>query len=222
MRMRNLTGKRFGMLVAMRRVHLTEKMTGWLCQCDCGQTWKGPTNVLTSGNTESCGCRRGGATHGHMRGGTPSQSYSSWKNMMSRCYQPSYPSYEHYQKLGITVCDRWRNGDGEKTAFECFLEDMGERPGETTLDRHPNNDGNYEPWNCRWATKREQANNRRTNKLFEYQGQMITFAELVRETGMDKELLRHRLLRAGWTLEEALAAPKQQGRRKDTERPRLA
>jgi hypothetical protein len=74
----------------------------------------------------------------------------------------------------------------------------------------------------RWATKREQANNRRTNKRFAYQGEMLTFAGLVRATGMDKELLRHRLLRAGWTLDEALSRPKQQGRRRDAERPKTA
>lgn len=221
--MLDLTGQRFGMLVALERVHISEKNTGWLCQCDCGQTWMGPTNVLRFGNTASCGCRRGGATHGHMRGGEKSPTYSSWKAMISRCYHSSSPSYEHYQKLGITVCDRWRYGEGEKTAFECFLDDMGERTSkDLTLDRHPNNDGNYEPGNCRWASKRDQANNRRTNKLFEHQGRTMTFAQLVRATGLEKELLRHRLLRAGWTVEEALNAPKQQGRRKGTERPRIS
>lgn len=211
------------MLVAIERVFLSDnKTSAWRCRCDCGKEWHGPTEVLRNGNTKSCGCRRGGASHGHMRGGRASKTYSSWANMISRCTQPSSPAFVHYQKLGVAICPRWLDGEGGLNAFECFLEDMGERPDGMTLDRHPNNDGDYEPGNCRWATKREQANNRRTNKLFEYQGRTMTFAELVRETGMDKELLRHRLLRAGWTLEEALAAPKQQGRRSGDARPRLS
>lgn len=219
--MRHLAGQKFGMLVVFERVPLGNG-TGWLCNCDCGKTWTGPTSRLTSGNTESCGCRRGGASHGHVRGNVKSKTYGSWAAMLSRCYQPSNPAFAHYQKLGITVCSRWRTGEGGKGAFECFLADMGERPSkEMTIDRE-DNDGHYGPDNCRWATRQEQANNRRTNKLFEYQGRTVTFADLVRETGMDKEFLRHRLLRAGWTLEEALAAPKQQGRRKGTERPRLS
>ena len=155
-------------------------------------------------------------THGHSAGGQMTPTYSSWRAMIGRLTHPSSSGYEHYRALGITVCDRWRHGESGKSGFECFLEDVGERPSmERTLDRHPNNDGNYEPGNVRWASKREQANNRRTNKMFEYQGETITFAELVRRTGMDKDFLRHRLLRAGWTLEQALAAPKQQGRRVD-------
>lgn len=129
--------------------------------------------------------------------------------MIARCTLPSNPAYEHYKRLGITVCERWLD-------YRNFLADMGERPSLAhSLDRWPNNDGNYEPGNVRWATRREQANNRRTNVLFEYQGEAITFAELVRRTGMDKELLRHRLLRAGWPLEKALTAAKQPGARTD-------
>jgi hypothetical protein len=124
--------------------------------------------------------------------------------MIGRCTYPSSAGFAHYQARGIAVCDRWRD-------FVAFLADMGERPAGTTLERIDNLRG-YESDNCRWATRREQANNRVTNKHFDYQGQRLTFAELVRATGMDKELLRHRLLRAGWSLDAAINTPKSQGR----------
>jgi len=121
---------------------------------------------------------------------------------MSRCFQPSSPAYAYYQSIGVTVCERWRT-------FENFLADMGERPGlEFTIDRHPNKLGNYEPGNCRWATKREQANNRVTNKLLEYRGKTYTMVELARHAGMTKEFLRGRL-RAGWSVTDAVEKPRQ-------------
>jgi hypothetical protein len=123
--------------------------------------------------------------------------------MISRCTQPSHPAFAYYQKRGITVCERWRK-------FENFLADMGERPGsagEYTLDRIDNDRG-YEPGNCRWATKREQANNRVTNLHFTYKGKQYTLAELSRETGVSKELLRSRLYRrGGWSVEGAVETP---------------
>jgi hypothetical protein len=121
--------------------------------------------------------------------------------MIGRCTLPSVSGYAHYKKRGITVCERWR-------VFENFLADMGERPPGTTLDRWPNNDGNYEPGNCRWATKREQANNRITNILFTYEGRQYTLANLARYAGVDKELLRARLVRpGGWSVEGAIKTP---------------
>lgn len=133
--------------------------------------------------------------------------------MIARCTQPSNPAFAYYTANGITVCDRWRT-------FELFLADMGERPSLAhSLDRFPDKTGNYEPGNVRWATKREQANNRVTNVLFEHGGETITFAELVRRTGKPKELLRSRLLRAPkpWSVEEAISRPLSRGRRTDLE-----
>lgn len=146
--------------------------------------------------------------HGHTSRGVTTPTYNSWHNMIARCTQPSNPAFQHYKRRGVRVCDRWR-------IFENFLEDMGERPKGTTLDRFPDNDGHYEPGNVRWATKREQANNRVTNVRFTYRGEELTFADLVRRTGLNKELLRHRLLRAGWPLEKALNTPPCPGARTD-------
>lgn len=121
--------------------------------------------------------------------------------MIARCTQPSAAGYEHYKSRGITVCDRWRS-------FENFLADMGERPGglrEYTLERI-NNDGNYEPGNCRWTTWQRQGNNRSTNRRFAYRGTEYTLADLARITGIPKERLRYRLVRpGGWSVEDALA-----------------
>ena len=121
--------------------------------------------------------------------------------MISRCTQPSNPAFEHYRKRGIKFCERWRS-------FENFFADMGERPTRTSLDRWPNNAGNYEPGNCRWATKREQANNRVTNLWFRYRGKDYTLADLARATGVQKETLRARLVRpGGWKVKDAVETP---------------
>lgn len=140
--------------------------------------------------------------HGHTWTGGKSATYRAWQNMLARCTQPSSPAYRYYKARGITVCRRWRR-------FAHFLADMGERPVGTTLDRFPDNGGNYRPGNCRWATKIQQANNRVTNLHFEYGGRTYTLAELARATGVPKDLLRQRLLRAKrkWTVAGAVETP---------------
>lgn len=163
-------------------------------------------------NNSRVGCRGGNqGTHGHTGHGKRSPTYRSWQNMVARCTQPSNPAFAYYKKRKITLCDRWRIGNEEKGGFEYFLEDMGERPLENnyTIERI-NNAGNYEPGNCRWATRREQANNRITNVTFEYEGRLFTMAELARHTGVSKELLRARLCRSKlpWTVTGAVITPK--------------
>ena len=134
--------------------------------------------------------------------------YSAWKNMVARCTQPSYPSFEQYRRRSITVCKRWRK-------FENFLADMGERPTpKHSIDRI-DNDGNYEPGNVRWATKQEQANNRITNVVVHYRGRDLTLAELARGTGVSKDIIYPRLRRSKkkWTVEGALSLPAKAGYR---------
>lgn len=205
-----LTGQRFGKLLVIESRGLNSRNSVmWLCHCDCGGSKLVDSSSLVSGKIRACGCTRGNPTHGHTRGGILSPTFSSWRSMIARCTQPSKPAFSYYRSNNITVCDEWKS-------FENFLADMGVRPSlDHSIDRHPNKMGNYEPGNCRWATKQEQANNRITNRLFTYRGREITFAELVRETGMSKDLLRHRICRAGWSLEDATNMPHQPGRRRD-------
>lgn len=133
-----------------------------VCQCDCGRQVLVRTENLKSGNTHSCGCfnreqmvRNGLATrrHGHGAPGKHTPTYETWLVMRSRCRNEKNIGFKYYGGRGISVCARW-------DLFENFLEDMGERPAGHTLDRK-HNDGNYEKKNCRWATYKQQAMNRR-------------------------------------------------------------
>lgn len=150
------TGARFGRLLVLSRAPNRNSRTRWCCRCDCGVTCEVNTVELTAGKTNSCGCLREElrASHGHTKRGRRSPTYNSWSTMTQRCTNPDATGYALYGGRGIKVCDRWRK-------FEDFLADMGERPRNKTLDRYPDNDGDYEPGNCRWATGSEQGLNRR-------------------------------------------------------------
>lgn len=165
---KDLTGQHFTRLTAKKFVGRSESGHAlWIFDCDCGAHDLVLSGVdVARGNTESCGClgkeRRAEANtkHGHAkRDAVPSRTYASYSAMMSRCYKEHVCQYPRYGGRGITVCERWRGECG----FINFLADMGERPAGKTLDRYPNNDGNYELRNCRWATVKEQQNNRRNS-----------------------------------------------------------
>ncbi len=208
MKFRSLLHMRFGRLTviadggSLRRGKVSSHM--WHCRCDCGKEVLVARQGLTSGQTASCGClfsemmaerNRQHSTHGLSK----SKVYHIWRNMHQRCRNPHHTSYSRYGARGIKVCARW-------ASFENFLADMGQPPDDSyTLDRI-NTQGNYEPGNCRWATPRQQANNRNSNRYLEYGGQRRTLSEWAAITGIHPKSLSKRL-EYGWTVEAALTTP---------------
>ena len=158
----DLTGKRFGRLqvVACGGRNQHGKLV-WHCMCDCGQSGRVVGQSLRNGKTNSCGCLRSEVTASasttHGMSGT--KALSIWKNMMQRCNNPKNTGFVDYGGRGIKVCERWHD-------FANFLEDMGEPPQGMSIDRK-DNDGDYAPENCGWATNKQQANNKRTSRTFE-------------------------------------------------------
>lgn len=194
------TGQVFGFLTAIRLSNNGSKLVHWDCKCSCGNEVSVSINSLVTGNTKSCGCYRSeklktARIHGHCLNGV-SKEYKSYTNMINRCYNVKNKQYKDYGQRGVIVCESWRS------SFKCFIEDMGNKPTpQHSLDRI-DNDGNYEPSNCRWATDIEQRRNKRNNVWIEYNGVKKIMSDWAYYLGTNYVNLRKHIKR-GKTFEEA-------------------
>ncbi len=127
------------------------------------------------------------------------QNRAIWRGIIHRCHYETCREYRWYGARGIAVCDRWRK------SFDAFLEDMGGRPEGMSIER-VDNDGNYEPTNCKWIPRTEQSHNQRSNKLLTFEGETLHIAGWARKVGLKRTTLEHRL-KKGWAVRDALTVP---------------
>jgi hypothetical protein len=205
--------KRFRRLVTIGPAFFAGGDQWQVVQCDCGVAIV--AKVCRLGKpTISCGCHNREVTikrqyrHGHASYGKRTTEYMVWDGMKSRCANPNYEGWSRYGGRGIKVCERWAE------SFENFYADMGPRPSANHTPDRIDNDGNYEPSNCRWASHEVQANNRHNNLRLTFAGKTQTLSQWSRETGIHFETLRARL-NHGWSPDDIITKkPQYKSRRK--------
>lgn len=196
----DISGETFGRLTVITQA--SSHPVKWRCLCSCGNESIVATSKLTTGWTKSCGClqkesasklqtRHGECKRVNGKRSVPKE-YESWSAAKDRCYNTNSPLYKYYGGRGIKMSDLWRND------FGLFLADMGPRPKGYTIER-VNNDGDYAPDNCRWATRKEQANNRRTSNLVTHGSETLSVMEWSRRLGVRHQTLG-KWIKKGMTL----------------------
>ncbi len=197
----DLTGHKYNKLTVISRD--TSVISGkprWVCQCDCGKTKSVLGSSLRNGSVKSCGClltELGLSRRQYEKPLEQFPEYHSWRSMRRRCYDENATGYSNYGGRGIRVDKRWLN------SFDNFYNDMGPRPSpEHSLDRE-NNDRNYEPGNCRWATPEEQSNNKRNCTYYEIDGERLTLPAIARRHGLNYSRLYWYISR-GYDLTQAI------------------
>ncbi len=197
---KDLSNMKFGLLDVIKIVGRgRNKAILWLCRCNCELNKERivESSRLIEGRIKSCGCTNKAKFHD----GVNTPEYKSWTSLKERCNNPKYKKYKNYGGRGIKVCEKWND------SFENFRLDMGLKPSSShTIDRIDNN-GDYCKKNCRWATKKEQSNNTRTNHFIEYNGEKLTISEWARKLNINRATLSGRI-RNGWSLEKAFSPTK--------------
>lgn len=196
MRFINQEGKEYGKLKVGKRIGTKCQSPLWECDCECGNKTTATTRDLTTGHKQSCGCAVA-ENHFRIHNGKKTRLYCIWKGMRQRCNNPKNHAYHHYGGRGITICKEW-------DSFEIFRDWALTNGYEDTLtiDRKDNN-GNYEPSNCRWATQKEQMNNVSYNRRVEWNGEEHTVSEWSEITGISRGVIAARL-NNGWSIERTL------------------
>ena len=210
MKQLNLTGKRFGKLVVIKTAGKTKNGAYlWQCKCDCGNEIIANVGNLKNGHTKSCGCLRVDRckTNFTKHGLEHTRLYGIWSDMRLRCYDEKNIAYHRYGGRGITICDEWKN---DVKAFYDWATANGYKDS-LTIDRI-DNDGNYCPENCRWATVKEQASNRRSNILVTHNGKTQTMKKWANEVGTPYKVVWARMQKLGWSAERALTEPVKKGK----------
>lgn len=184
----DISGKVYNRITVLDYAGRRGNNTMWLCLCECGETKLINGAALKNGAIKSCGCLHTEVItiHGAAGKGKTTHEYNTWRAMISRCTHPTSRSYSRHGGRGIKVCERWMD------SFENFLADMGNRPDGTSIDRI-NNDGNYEPGNCRWATRYQQMRNTSTNRWISFNGRTETVATWAEEWRMPGYTLYNKL-----------------------------
>ena len=204
MKLQDLSGQRFGRLVVIERAENVGKRTMWKCKCDCGSICIKEAHSLKIGETQSCGCLQKqvvsytSRTHGFSK----EPLYRIWLKMKERCYNPHNKSYKDYGGRGITICSSWLS---DYTSFREWALENGYQKG-LEIDRI-DNDSEYSPINCRWANRKIQANNRRTNRFLDFNGQRKTIAQWSDISGISQSLIKARIDKLGWSITKALSTP---------------
>lgn len=204
----DLTGHTYNLLTVVEEASKSPSgRVHWVCRCECGNTVSVASNNLRNGHTKSCGCHKSAkwaeiiTTHGLSR--KHPDEYKIWKGMRSRCYDTGHKNYGRYGGRGVTVDDTWED-------FDVFFKDMGPRPGPGYSVERKDNDGPYAPGNCMWATRKVQANNRRSNCIVYAFGEKLTLSQAVQKysspLGIKYATVQARLAR-GRSVEDALTAP---------------
>jgi hypothetical protein len=201
----DLAGRVFGRLTVLNESGRSRHgVVLWKCRCTCGGEIISQSGNLKTGNTSSCGCyrketlavRKNRLTHGE----SYTQLYNQYRSMIARCEYLGAGNYEYYGALGIKVCRRWRGKNG----FENFKKDMGERPSGVHSIERCRVTGNYTPNNCYWATREQQAQNKRNTVRVVYDGEEMSLRKASRLVGIPYERALQRVWR-GWSPARALS-----------------
>ena len=195
----DMAGKTFGRWTVLSYAGASK----WQCRCECGYEKDVEGKSLRRGQSQGCIACHTRTRPATKHGGKRTRLYSIWCGMKTRCYNINDVAYPRYGGRGITICDEWR------TDFDAFR-NWALATGYTdnlTIDRYPDNRGNYEPGNCRWATYAEQSRNYSRNRSIDFRGRTVLICDLATEVGLPQDVLKNRILRYGWDVERAVSEP---------------
>lgn len=199
-RFKDMSGRTFGRLTVIECVGTRDNRAMWKCLCSCGRIAVVSGKCLRR-DTKSCGClmRETTIKRSTTHGLSGTREFRIYYLMIQRCENPNNESYPYYGGRGIKICKRWRD------SLEAFVSDMGPCPDGLSINR-VNNDGDYEPNNCKWATVDEQAKNKSSTRFVTFRGETLCLKDMARRYGIDYHALIHRI-ESGWPIEKALTTP---------------